>query len=186
MDQEILNLLKEIQKTVSSSGWNWTPLISTLTGAIIALIGSIGVQVLQSYLVRKKEIRSFLRKKIETIGILLIEFEDALQRDMALIHGVGPPNETKVQPVSEKLQEISLNVHLYYPGLVAEMENLGNTCSSYFNNKRKLVDKQRKKQKITKVDIDNINADFEKCLSARKALFEMVIRESKRFKEIKC
>ncbi len=182
MDQEILILLKEIQKTVSASVGNWTPLISTLTGAIIALIGSIGVQVLQSYLVRKKEIRSFLREKIETIGILLIEFENALQRDMALIFGVGPPSETKVPPVSEKLQEISLNVNLYYPGLVDEMENLMNACSSYFNNKRELVNKQRKKQTIAAVDIDKIKADFEKCLSARKALFEMVIHESKRFK----
>jgi hypothetical protein len=114
MDQEIINLLKEIQRTVSSSSGDWMPLISTLIGAIIALIASIGVQVLQSYLTRRKETRSFLREKIETIGILLIEFENALQSDMASIYGVGSPSETKVAPLSQKLQELSLNINLYY------------------------------------------------------------------------
>lgn len=162
------------------------PLISTLIGAIIALMGSIGVQVLQSFLMRRKEARSFLREKIETIGILLIEFENALQSDMASIYGVGTPSETKVAPLSQKLQELSLNINLYYHGLVGEMESLEKACSSYFNNKREIVNKQRKNQAIEKDDIGKIDIDFQKCLSARKALFEMVIHESKRFKEIKC
>ncbi len=162
------------------------PLISTLIGAIIALMGSIGVQVLQSFLMRRKEARSFLREKIETIGILLIEFENALQSDMASIYGIGTPIETKIAPLSQKLQELSLNVNLYYHRLAGEMESLEEACSSYFNNKREIVNKQRKNQAIEKDDIGKIDIDFQKCLSARKALFEMVIHESKRFKEIKC
>ena len=186
MDQEILNLLKEIQRVVSTSGGYWMPLISTLIGAIIALIGSIGVQILQSHLARRKETRYFLREKIETIGILLIEFENALQSDMASIYGVGSPSETEAAMLSQKLQELSLNINLYYHGLAREMENLEKVCLSYFNNKREVMNKQRKEQAVKKDDIDKINFDFQQCLSTRKALFEMVINESNRFKDMKC
>jgi len=155
MESEILVLLKEIQRNLSMSWKNWIPLISTLVGGILALVGSFGAQFFQSHLVAKKEVNNLLREKLETIGTLSNEFENALQVDMAQVYGVAAPTDTNIPPVNAKLQTLLLNVKLYYHELSDPAELLEKSCLNYFKEKKNIQSKLTTKA-IEKLSNDNV------------------------------
>ncbi len=176
VETEILALLKDIKGNLTISWKDWMPLISTVTGGFIALMGSFGVQFFQFHLSKKKEERNRLREKLETIGILLNEFEKALRVDIAQMYAVAAANDTNIAPVHEKLQILLLNVKLYHNNLSGQACDLEKSCLTYLNEKRDIKAKQ------IDVHMENINAAFSQCLEAKKIMLECTVKEANHYK----
>ncbi len=183
MEAEILVLLNKIQSSLESDGKEWMPLLNTMAGGLMALLGAFGVQAIQLYSAKKKEDRKILREKMEEIGNLSNEFEDVIQKDFAMIIGVAAPDDKNaIPPVHRKLQTILLNINLYHSELSNGVAALEKACLSYFETKRKLVEEKNKKGKYENATLERAGKDFQKCIEAKKSLLSEVIIASNRFK----
>jgi len=153
--------------------------MNTLIGAIIALVGSISAQWFYSYLERKREKIAILREKLEKIGYLANEFEEALQKDMAQVLGVADPSDTNIPPVSHNLNVLSLNVRLYCPSLIQKLEELEKAChSEYLSEKREIKQKVMKDKRVVSSP-QKIKDGFQNCIRVKKDLVNQLVEVKK-------
>jgi|GEM_PF-2257620 len=175
MELEVLKLLNEIQRSLDIGGKEWMSLISSVIGGTMVLIGSFGVEAYRLSASKKKEIHTVLRDKLEVIGNLANEFEEALQKDFAMILGLASPNDQDIPPVDTKLQNLLLNINLYHHDLSSAGNNLRKACEGYFNTKKILVSEKLSVGKCQEATIQMENERFTECLYAKNFLLKELV-----------
>ena len=182
MDSETFKLLTEIKSSIET-GKLWIPIISSLGGAMVGGVMLIIGTIIQEYWREKREIRKISREKLEFIGDVANEFENALQKDFSMILGAASPNDLNVPPVHENLMNLLLQVSLYHSELSSAANKIEESCMSYISEKRKIFNEVKINIGTGKVIIIDehhaITKVFNQCLDSKNAFREEMIKISK-------
>jgi ethanolamine utilization cobalamin adenosyltransferase len=172
MEQEILRLLIEVKKDleIPTAGKGLASMLQVILGGVMVIIGTM----IQEYWREKKEVRLIRREKLELLGHLAVEIEDAIQQIVAKINYEKklPEGEVSPQPY-EKVPELLLNVNLYHQELLQEANRIDIAIRSF------MLSLQIHKNINLSDNNDPFIKSIQEVLDAKKAFMEKLISLSK-------
>ena len=140
--------------------------MDVLIGAAIAIISGSVVQFLNNIQDLKKDRKKLVFEKIQDIIETISKVSDGIQKDMAMVLGVGNPNDIS-ENLSFEITKLNCLVKIYHPKLSDEINKLVLSTDNYFNSKVNFVNAKNRKEtdENIKQNLQTIIDKFELCVT---------------------